>query len=291
MRTLRFALVLLALLALFPVLQPSADAGTGFYLNFATAHPGYHSYYRTYWPRYHYSYYPRYYPGYFYGWAAYHPYYTGGAYYGYGEVRAEVKPQTAKVFVDGDYVGVADDFDGWWQSLPLEPGKHRLVFREAGFAPYAVTLRILPGESYHIKYTLQQGDDNISDQDMRADRDRGHDRDDYDRNYRNEDQYQNRDRNYDQRRPSERSRDEYRGPAEQDHSGQRELTLQIQPGDATIYVDGNYYGTGKDGGVRVRLTNGSHRIEVVRPGYQSFEKDIQVNENSVSSMTIMLEKK
>lgn len=69
------------------------------------------------------------------------------------------------------------------------------------------------------------------------------------------------------------------------------MTLQVQPSDATIYIDGTYYGTSDGGNAQVMLTDGPHKIEVVRPGYETFEKNIQVGENFTSSMTIMLQKK
>ena len=78
-------------------------------------------------------------------------------------------------------------------------------------------------------------------------------------------------------------------PAE---SGKRQLTLQVQPTDATVYIDGTYYGsTGSGGNVEVLLPDGSHRVEVVRPGYESFEKDVLIGANSPSSLTVMLKKK
>lgn len=69
------------------------------------------------------------------------------------------------------------------------------------------------------------------------------------------------------------------------------MTLQVQPSDATIYIDGNYYGPGDSGQVKVMLPDGAHKIEVVRPGYETFTKDVQVNDHSTSTITIVLEKK
>jgi hypothetical protein len=162
---------------------------------------------------------------------------------------------------------------------------------------------------------MAPGQDSIAESDMLPPRQE--DRNDrYSRRYRNEDRYQEQDRDYgdryedydrnerdqdydrppqyDPQRPSERYRKEERNryPEQQrQQSDRRTLSLQVQPSDATIYIDGNYYGTSEDGHVEVMLPDGMHKIEVVRPGYESFTKDVLVGPNAASSMTIMLEKK
>lgn len=261
-----------------------------------------------------------YYPFYGYGYApyAYAPYYAPYSYgYSYlGEVRTEVKPQKAQVYVDSGYVGTADSFDGWWQRLNLEPGNHRLVFRAVGFKPYVIDLKIVPGQDYHIKYEMEPGQDSITEQEMRPEPDQNADKG-YDRGYRDQDRYRgndqygndqyrdrendqyrdrdydqdqnDRNQNYDERRPSERYGNEPR--SNEQRSNQRTLTLQVQPSDATVYIDGTYYGPGEGGNIQVMLPDGSHKIEVVRPGYETFTKDVNVGANSTSSVTIMLQKK
>jgi PEGA domain len=290
-------------------------------------YPRFGYYYSPFYRPYYFS--PYYYPfgfglGYGYGYGyGYGPPYGGYYYRGYGEVRTEIKPKEAKVYVDGDYVGEVDDFDGWWQRMQLEPGRHRIVFRAPGYSPYAVTLRVLPGQDYKIKQQLQPGDDTIPDSDMRLpdrdydrDYDQDHDRDydqdhdrDYDRdygsknrNYRDRDyQYQDRDEQYDRDdndREYDTDQDRYQSenPGEdRSQSDKHPIMLQIEPTDATIYVDGNYYGTADvnaSGEVQVLLPPGVHRIEIVRPGYESYSKEIHVNgKYNTERLVISLKKK
>lgn len=49
------------------------------------------------------------------------------------------------------------------------------------------------------------------------------------------------------------------------------LTVNVQPQDATVYVDGRARGTGN---TTVRLTAAPHRIEVRRPGFQSWTRTV-----------------
>jgi hypothetical protein len=109
-------------------------------------------------------YYPRYYYPYGYGafglgYFYYDPFYWGAAYgyppyapfrgYGYGyptgELRLDVAPRNAEVYVDGYYAGRVDDFDGVFQSLDLEEGSYHIEIVEPGFAPLQFDVRIYPG--------------------------------------------------------------------------------------------------------------------------------------------------
>ena len=82
-------------------------------------------------------------PGYFYyGSYGWYPratfYYDGGSFgrgYGYdsGEVRLQVQPRFAEVYVDGYYAGTVDDFDGTFQSLRLESGPYHIEIVAPGY--------------------------------------------------------------------------------------------------------------------------------------------------------------
>jgi hypothetical protein len=72
------------------------------------------------------------------------------------------------------------------------------------------------------------------------------------------------------------------------------ITIQVEPKDATIYIDGTYYGTAdaqSSNQIQVLLAKGNHKLEVVRPGYESFAKEFDVNETATRDITIQLEKK
>jgi hypothetical protein len=141
---------------------------------------GYRGYYGRYpyYAGYPYYYYPRhYYPygygafglGYFYynpyGWnfsAGYGaPYYGagyyGGGYYGggypayapaydydTGELRIDVEPRNAEVYVDGYYAGRVDDFDGVFQGLRLEEGGHKIEVVAPGYEPLVFDVHVQP---------------------------------------------------------------------------------------------------------------------------------------------------
>ena len=322
-RIITFTALLFTGIALIPQ-EASASSSVGFFLGVNRYHPGYYNYYRPYYRPYFYRpYFGGFYNPYYYGYGYGYGYYPGSYYrHAYlAEIRTEVKPQDARVYLDGDYVGVADDFDGWWQRLEVPPGRHRLTFRSPGFAPYVIDLRVYPGRDAHIKYEMRPGQDQIAELEMRlpreeysrqeeprdryrrrdSDRDR-YDRDRYDRD-RYRDRYDDRDRQYEDRekrydnrdnRPEEKPYFGEQTERRERDSNRRTFTLNVDPPDATVYVDGNYYGTANDNGgpaMQILLSEGVHRIEVVRPGYASFGQDITVSRNSENRLSITLQKK
>jgi hypothetical protein len=120
-----------------------------------------------------YYYYPRrWYPygygafgglGYFYydpyTWYSYDPYWSRPHHYNYysgyrryddyyydsGELRLQVHPRHAEVYVDGYFAGHVDDFDGVFQGLRLEEGPYRIEIVAPGYETLEFEVRILPG--------------------------------------------------------------------------------------------------------------------------------------------------
>jgi len=68
--------------------------------------------------------------------------------YGYpvGELRLDIQPTDAQVYIDGAYAGLVDDFDGVFQSLRLEAGQYHVEIVLPGFETLAVDVQIRPGE-------------------------------------------------------------------------------------------------------------------------------------------------
>ena len=73
-----------------------------------------------------------------------------------GEIRLQVRPREAAVYVDGYYAGVVDDFDGVFQRLKLEAGAHRLEVRAPGFRPLVFDVLVTPGETTTYRGDLKR---------------------------------------------------------------------------------------------------------------------------------------
>jgi hypothetical protein len=64
----------------------------------------------------------------------------------YGGVALEITPADADVYVDGQYAGRVQDFDGTTQPLTLTPGTHRIEVQAQGYEPLSVDVGIQPGQ-------------------------------------------------------------------------------------------------------------------------------------------------
>ena len=63
----------------------------------------------------------------------------------YGGVALQITPPDAAVYVDGNYAGVASDFDGTRQPLTLVPGAHHIEINQNGFQPLAFDVTVQAG--------------------------------------------------------------------------------------------------------------------------------------------------
>lgn len=82
----------------------------------------------------------------------------GGSYYPYGGVyanaadiytgflRLKVRPREADVYIDGYFVGIVDDFDGFFQRVRLKEGPHTVELRHPGYEVLTLDVLIVPGE-------------------------------------------------------------------------------------------------------------------------------------------------
>jgi hypothetical protein len=117
-------------------------------------HTHLYPYYRYYSP-YRYVPYYGYYGSYGYGSAV--PYYYSGSYRNYydqaptsqypAQLRIVDAPPSAEVYVDGDYAGIVDDFDGVSEHLELTPGPHRIEIRAPGFEPTTFDVNAIDGQT------------------------------------------------------------------------------------------------------------------------------------------------
>ena len=85
----------------------------------------------------------------------YGPY--GGGYYfdNSGEIRLQVTPKQAQVFVDGYLAGNVDDFDGMFQRLHVQPGNHELTLYLEGYQTVRQDIALSPNQNVKIQYAMQ----------------------------------------------------------------------------------------------------------------------------------------
>jgi len=228
------------------------------------------------------------YPGYpGWGWGGYSPAYWGywwpygyrgwgagywsapwgaGAVYSYaqpdrGAIRVLVDPSDARVYVDGYYAGVVDDFDGLFQRLHLAPGRHEISLKLGGYKTHRVRVYAGSGSTLKIDHEMEEGTGET----------------------------------FEDLAPDSARREARRAPpppVETDRSPEPaagELHLLVNPRDASVYVDGQFRGTGREAGT-IALPPGRHRVEVVRPGYRTSEHEVEVAPNGSAELSIELQR-
>ena len=75
------------------------------------------------------------------------------------ELRLDIRPKNAAVFVDGLYVGHGSDFGGRFHSLLVSPAKHQLKVTMKGYRTYEMEINPVASEKSEMKIVLEAGPD------------------------------------------------------------------------------------------------------------------------------------
>ena len=74
------------------------------------------------------------------------------------ELRLDVRPKRAAVFVDDGYMGHGSDFGGRFHSMLVSPGKHRLKITLDGYQPYETEIDPTANSKSTMAITLKPSD-------------------------------------------------------------------------------------------------------------------------------------
>lgn len=73
------------------------------------------------------------------------------------ELKISADPERAAVFVDDQYVGHVDEFNGPGQALLLVPGQHHVRLALAGYQPFETTVDVRDHQKLKIETKLLKG--------------------------------------------------------------------------------------------------------------------------------------
>jgi hypothetical protein len=228
---------------------------------------------------------PYFYSPWFYSSFWWYPPYAYPYYYGsFGaNLKIQVQPKSAEVYVDGYLAGIVDQFDGMFHDLLVEPGTREVTIYQDGYKSIVQRLYLSAGNSYKIKGTMEKlapGEPNEA-------------------------------------RPAAMYQPPPTpGPASQAPSGMParthapdsapvesssvqlransrfgQLAVRVQPGDAEVTIDGDAW-KGPQGAERlvVHLPAGTHRVEVRKEGFDPFVTAVEVKEGEVTALNVSLAK-
>jgi hypothetical protein len=73
------------------------------------------------------------------------------------EVKISASPGRAAVFVDGQFAGQVEEFNGMGRAMLMTPGEHRLHIALPGYLPFDTVLNVRPHQKLEIKTELAKG--------------------------------------------------------------------------------------------------------------------------------------
>jgi hypothetical protein len=188
------------------------------------------------------------------------------------QVRVMVSPEDAAVYVDGFYAGIADDFNNVFQSLPLTPGGHEITIYLEGYRTVRQRLYLSPGSTLRLRETMERLPEGVrSEPPMLAPP---------------------------VPPPPPESVMPLRTPPRGQPTapaisaapavGYGSVALRVQPANADVLIDGERWVSSDEGQFIVEISAGTHRLEVAKPGYRRFVKDIQLREGEQLPLNVSL---
>jgi hypothetical protein len=199
-------------------------------------------------------------------------------------LRFSVKPKQAAVYVDGYFAGTVNDFDGAFHRLRVTPGEHNIVIYLQGYRSIRQHLYLSPNGNRKITETMEKLLSGEAEEPppVPAEPPPGA-----------------------ARMPPPnpfpgRGAMPPRGPrgpdvpppppagSEQSPRG-GSLVMRIQPAETDVLIDGEHWrGPSDDERLVVQLTEGRHRLEVRKEGYQPFTSDVEVRRNESVPINVSL---
>ncbi len=79
------------------------------------------------------------------------------------EVRLDVQPSRAAVFLDDYYVGTDDEYYGIEHAMLVAPGKHRFKIALPGFRTFETEVQLFPHQKFALRTDLMGGSINDAD--------------------------------------------------------------------------------------------------------------------------------
>ena len=215
----------------------------------------------------------------FYGWGYPGPY--PPAVYGPGRAggsaaRLQVTPRQTEVYVDGYRAGVVDDFDGFAQRLNLPPGEHVIELYLDGYKPVTQNILFQPGETYRVRHDMEP----LAAGEAAPPRPMP--------------------RAVSPSQPSPPMQppvmyDAFGRPSpnpapSSPAQGAGVLAIRVQPGDATVLVDGETWQSSGSDRLEINVAAGPHRIEIRKDGYLPFSATVQVGGGQTTPVNVSLTK-
>jgi hypothetical protein len=199
--------------------------------------------------------------------------------------------------VDGYYAGIVDDFDGTFQRLYVPPGQHEIVLRLDGYQNHRQNVHVNSGATvklHHEMKPLGPGEKTPPPPEPPAEEPRleeeeitepPRERAAAPPTTREAPVPPAAPKPEPSREPAPRPVRSIRSPG---HFGL--LVLQVQPGDAQVFIDGELWGSLAGlNGLSIHLTAGRHRLEIRKDGFATFSTDVDIRQGETAPLNVKLD--
>ncbi len=118
--------------------------------------------YPSWWINYNYTYYPSYY--YYEHWYPRTYYRPDNPYTNkyYARIITDINPEEALIYIDGAFIGTAEDYNGWWTAYPVKAGKHEITIKHPDYLEYSTNIELAPKQLYELKHKMIKINKNAS---------------------------------------------------------------------------------------------------------------------------------
>ena len=199
-------------------------------------------------------------------------------------VQFDVTPRQAEVFIDGYYAGIVDDFDGMFQRLRLEPGQHEITLYLDGYRTSRQRVYLVRDRTFKVRLQMEAlapgevGEarpvPNAAPVGVQPSRPLPRDPRGF---------------------PPGGAPPTNPPPATAPPSGTSlpsptgQLTIQVQPADAVVVVDGQPWpaSQGQDTLV-LDLSEGRHVVQIRKPGYVGYLTEVEVRRGETTTLNVSL---
>jgi hypothetical protein len=209
-----------------------------------------------------------------------------------GVVDCEIRPKRARLYLNGAYLGLARDFDGYPGLLYLTPGQYILEARLAGYRPVAFAVEARPSCGFRVRHRLERIAGEAKER----------------RTLESPGQGWERARVWTPSGPWDAAEAPTRPAAAGPDMSLRpdlrtkkavaqgavagaSIKLAVEPTEAAIYVDDAFVATGGEIATMVNplsVAPGTHRIDVVAPGYRSETREIEIVSGQTLEVIVIL---
>lgn len=200
-------------------------------------------------------------------------------------VDTDLRPDHTRLYLDGRFIGLADDFDGYPDYLYLQAGQYLLEGRLGGYRTVAFAVSAEPGCAFQLRYRLERVSGTAKEHwwDEPAEMGPGV-------------------RLFGPAQPPSAPAAVASGPdlalrSDLGRTGGGEvrpgLRFAVAPLEAVVYLDGVFVGQAVELNRRSRplpVPAGRHRLEAMAPGHVTHQRELEVAPDQVLEVVVALQR-